>query len=203
MISVIDYGVSNLGSMLNMLRRIGVETTLVSTPADLALATKIILPGIGAYDQGVAALSERGLDTALRDMVIGRRVPLLGVCLGMQLLGESSEEGVARGLGFVPAKCVRFQSKADAPIKVPHMGWNTVRFLRVSKLSQDLGDDARFYFVHSYQMICGRPSDALAVTQYGGEVTAMVEFENIYGAQFHPEKSHRFGMQILKNFAEI
>jgi glutamine amidotransferase len=203
MIGIVDYGVANLGSMRNMLRRIGVEPELAGTPDVLRAADKLILPGIGAFDQGMAALHERGLVEPLRERVLGAGVPLLGVCLGVQLLGEGSEEGTRQGLCFVRARCRRFVADAAAGLRVPHMGWNHVSACRESPLLRGLDDAARFYFVHSYHVVCDDPADVLATAEYGVEFTAMVEHGNIRGAQFHPEKSHRFGMRLLQNYVEL
>lgn len=203
MISVVDYGVANLGSILNMLKRIGARAALVSVPEDVARAESIILPGVGSFDHGVAALQERGLDAALRQRVLDDEIPILGICLGMQLLGRGSAEGVLRGLGLLDARCERFSFGENTSLKIPHMGWNTLMQKKGSRILEGLDAAARFYFVHSYHMVCTDPDDVLATADYGGEFTAMVQRKNITGAQFHPEKSHRFGMQLLRNFADV
>lgn len=201
MIAIIDYGVANLGSMCNMLRRIGVDPVLAATPEAVLAASKLILPGIGAFDHGMGALNERGLAEALRNRVLNDGVPILGVCLGFQLLGQSSEEGTSTGLGLIDSRSVRFSASVD--IRVPHMGWCHLRFAQDGPLLAGLDREARFYFVHSYHMVCSVPTDVLATAQYGSDFTAMIQRDNIYGAQFHPEKSHRFGMRLLRNFAEL
>jgi glutamine amidotransferase len=203
MIAVISYGVSNVGSILNMLRRSSIEAMAVSTPADVARADKIILPGVGAFDNGVTALSSLGLVEPLKHRVICDRIPILGICLGMQLLGRSSEEGVLDGLGLIEGKSVRFRTDGSPELKVPHMGWNAISPKRESPLWRNLGERRRFYFVHSYHLVCSDPGDVLATTHYGTEFTSMVQHGNVYGAQFHPEKSHRFGMTLLRNFSGI
>jgi imidazole glycerol-phosphate synthase subunit HisH len=203
MIAVVSYGVSNVGSMLSMLRKIGAQAEPVSDPAGLARAERIILPGVGAFDQGMAALRRLGLADAIRQRVMRDGVPILGVCLGMQLLGEGSEEGDGEGLGMIGGRCVRFQSMAGAQIKVPHMGWNVLTSRRESPLLAGLDARARFYFVHSYHLVCADPADVLATATHGVAFTAMVERGNVRGAQFHPEKSHRFGMTLLANFAKV
>jgi glutamine amidotransferase len=202
MISVIDYGVANLGSMLNMLARIGAEGQRISTPEEVMRATKLILPGIGAFDHGMAALRERGLVEPLTQRVLRDGIPLLGVCLGMQLLGNSSEEGSSSGLGFIKARSVRFDP-AVSGIRVPHMGWQTLVPKREHPILAGIDAHSRFYFVHSYHVVCEDPQDVLATAEYGIEFTAMVNRGNIIGAQFHPEKSHRFGMRVLKSFVEL
>jgi glutamine amidotransferase len=203
MISVIDYGVCNLGSMLNMLRKVGVQARLVATAEELERAEKIILPGVGAFDNGMGALRERGLAESLRTKVLRDKVPLLGVCLGMQMLGRRSEEGSLDGLGLVDAEAYRFRFAPGSTQKVPHMGWSLLAPRRDSGLLRGLDAGSRFYFCHSYHVVCGDPDDVLASADYGGDVVAMLQRDNVYGVQFHPEKSHRFGMALLHNFAGI
>jgi glutamine amidotransferase len=202
-ISLIDYGVANLGSMRNMLRRIGAETELVSTPEGIARATKIILPGIGAFDHGVEALAARGIVEPLRKRVLEDRIPLLGVCLGAQLLGKRSAEGRLAGLGLIDARCERLPTDKSAGIRIPHMGWSEIRPLRADPILHGLDGRARFYFVHAFHVVCAHETDVLATARYGIEFTAMIRRDNVYGAQFHPEKSHRFGMRLLQNFVEL
>jgi glutamine amidotransferase len=203
MISVVDYGVANLGSMSNMLRRIGAETELVTSAAGIARASKIILPGIGAFDHGMDALDNLGLIEELRRRVLEDGVPLFGVCLGVQLLGESSAEGKRSGLGLIAAHSERLPADGRAGIRVPHMSWAHIEPTRTDPILAGLDEKARFYFVHSYHVVCSDPNDVLAFARYGIPFTAMIRRNNIYGAQFHPEKSHRFGMRLLKNFVEL
>jgi imidazole glycerol-phosphate synthase subunit HisH len=202
MISVISYGVCNLGSMLNMLRKINVEACEAATPAAIEKAEKIVLPGVGAFDNGMKALNALGLAEPLRDRVVNGKVPILGVCLGMQLLGTGSEEGVQTGLGLIQGACVKLRPPEAAGVKIPHMGWNTVQPKKAGPLLEKL-DAPRFYFVHSYHLVCKDPADVLATAHYGMDFTVMVQRGNIYGAQFHPEKSHRYGMTLLGNFAGV
>jgi glutamine amidotransferase len=201
-ISVIDYGVANLGSMLNMLRRLGAQARLVSTPEEVLAAERIILPGIGAFDQGMRALEDLKLCEPIKERVAAG-IPLLGVCLGMQLLGRSSAEGAARGLGLIRGDCQKIAGDSDRRIRVPHMGWSHLEVKRSHALLQDLDAHARFYFVHSYHLVCEDPTDVLATARYGAELTAVIAHENVLGAQFHPEKSHRYGMALLRNFARL
>lgn len=203
MISVIDYGVCNLGSMINMLRKAGVQAQLVSSAQQLEQAAKIILPGVGAFDNGMAALAGRGLVDTLRRKVLQDRVPLLGVCLGMQMLGRASEEGGMAGLGLLEAQARRFRFAPGSGHKVPHMGWNVLAARREHPLLDGLDARARFYFCHSYHLVCDDPGDVLAGASYGHDFSALVQRDNVFGAQFHPEKSHRFGMRLLLNFAEL
>jgi glutamine amidotransferase len=202
MIAIVDYGITNLGSMLNMLRRVGARAEAVSTPQAVRAAAKLILPGIGHFDYGVSALNERGLVEPLRECAMAG-IPLLGVCLGMQLLGHGSEEGSAVGLGLVDAYSRRFHFSPGNPRRVPHMGWNTISARRDDPLLGQLDAAARFYFVHSYYVECMDPTDSLATTEYGTGFTAVLQHGNVYGVQFHPEKSHRYGLQLLANFAAI
>jgi glutamine amidotransferase len=200
MIGVVSYGVGNVGSIFSMLRKIGAPARPVSTPEELSLVDKIILPGVGAFDRGMSLLVEHGLDAALKERV-DNGAQLLGICLGMQLLGRGSEEGQLPGLGLIDAQCVRFRSDGQGSLKVPHMGWNELNVRRPSPLFAHLDDAPRFYYVHSYHLVCAESADILATTTYGLEFTAAVQRENVWGAQFHPEKSHRFGMTLLRNFS--
>lgn len=201
-IGVVSYGVCNVGSILNMLRKIGAAAEAVSTPEGVRGAARLILPGIGSFDSGMKALADLHLIGPLTERARSG-VPLLGICLGMQLLGQGSEEGTAAGLGLIHGRCVRFQSNGDRQLKVPHMGWNEVLPRADSALLVGLGDNARFYFVHSYHLACAEPSDILATTRYGVEFAAIVHRGNVWGAQFHPEKSHRYGMTLLRNFSRL
>jgi imidazole glycerol-phosphate synthase subunit HisH len=202
MVVVVNYGVGNIGSILNMLKKVGVEAVGSSAETDICAAEKLILPGVGAYDTAMAKIESVGLIPMLRDRVLNAGVPLLGICLGMQLLTKGSEEGSRRGLGWVDAQVVRFEKeKASGDIRIPHMGWNKVKPMQDHPLFRNLEDKARFYFVHSYHVVCGKER-VLSTTTYGYEfVSAMIQ-DNILGVQFHPEKSHKFGFQLLKNFVE-
>ncbi|MBN9606106.1 MAG: imidazole glycerol phosphate synthase subunit HisH [Actinomycetales bacterium] len=199
-VSIVDYGLGNLGSVANMLKRIGSEVRRVSTPEDIRASDRVLLPGIGAFDTGMSLLRAQGLEPALLEFAATGR-PLLGICLGMQLLLGSSEEGVASGLGLIPGRSVRFQ---EAPgLRVPHMGWNLVEPVRDDSLTAHLPDDSRFYFVHSYRVVPDSDADILATTRYGVPFASMIRSGNVMGAQYHPEKSHAFGMQILRNFSTL
>jgi glutamine amidotransferase len=201
MISIVNYGVANVGSMLNMMKKIGVPAQLISHPDEIARADKIVLPGIGAFDHGMRVLTDLGLAAPLKDRV-RQGIPLLGVCLGMQMLGEGSDEGALAGLGLIPGRSVRFESDAAAGIRIPHMGWSELAPRREDTLLRGL-DRPRFYFVHSYHFVCSNPADELARARYGVEFTAAIHHGNVWGVQFHPEKSHRFGMGLLRNFAAL
>jgi glutamine amidotransferase len=206
MIVVVDYGLGNVGSVLNMLRRIGHTDAAISAAPDvIAAADRIILPGVGAFDEGMQRIDDApGLRSALDEVALRRRRPVLGVCLGMQMLGTGSEEGAREGLGWIDARCVGFRGVAECQgLRVPHMGWNAVRPRRSHALGDQLPPDARFYFVHSYFMRCGCPDDVLFETEYGLSFASGVQRENIIGVQFHPEKSHRYGFLLLSAFAAL
>ena len=197
-VSLIDYGLGNLGSVVNMLKRAGSTARVVSTAEEVLSSERVLLPGVGAFNEGMNRLRDQALIAPLREFVESGK-PLLGICLGMQLLFDGSEEGDVRGLGIIPGRSVRFRE--DVGVRVPHMGWNTVACTRDDPLVVGLQEDSRFYFVHSYRVVPERSHDVLAVTQYGESFASMVRAGNVAGAQFHPEKSHAFGMTILKNFA--
>jgi imidazole glycerol-phosphate synthase subunit HisH len=204
MIIIIDYGMGNLGSILNMLKKIGAPAKISSNLQEIDKTDKIILPGVGAFDTAMKRLAELEMIDLLNDKVLNRKTPTLGVCLGMQLLTKASEEGVLPGLGWIDAETIRFRfDRKQTNLKIPHMGWNTVKICRESTLFKDMDGEAQFYFVHSYHVICHQPEDILAVTDYGYECVSVLQRDNIMGAQFHPEKSHKFGMKLLKNFAEL
>jgi len=204
MMVIVDVGIGNLGSILNMLRKIEVEACISSKVSEIEKADKLILPGVGSFDGGMRRLGDSGLMEILRRKVIDEKTPILGLCLGMQMLGNRSEEGRLSGLRWVNADIVRFHfENSGNSLRVPHMGWNTVRIVGDSSLFRGMGDEPRFYFAHSYHMVCIDPIDVLTVTRYGYDFVSSIKSGNIYGTQFHPEKSHRFGMTLLKNFAEI
>lgn len=202
MLIIIDCGIGNLTSIHNMLRKAGDQEALITKDNEaIATATKIILPGVGHFDYGMYQLKKSGLIEALNQRVLHDKIPILGICLGAQLLTKGSEEGSEPGLGWIDAQTIQFdRSRMDAKLKVPHMGWSEVSVQKNSKLFQNMPEDPRFYFVHSYHIHCNNPADQLLTAQYGHEITAAVEHENILGVQFHPEKSHKFGMQLLANF---
>lgn len=202
-ITVVDYGVGNLASVMNMLKKAGADARLSSDPAEVASADKIILPGVGAFDAAVKQIRARGLWDALDRAATERAVPLLGICLGMQLLTRSSEEGFEAGFGWIPAETVRFDlSAVNGELRIPHMGWNVVHPRRDSPLLPAEDGEIRFYFANGYHVACDDPEDVIAVTNYGYEFASVVGHDNILGAQFHPEKSHRFGLAMLRNFSE-
>lgn len=203
MIVIIDYGMGNLGSIQNMLKKVNAHATISSDTKVIASADKLILPGVGSFDTAVTNLNRLELIPLLNERVIDGKTPLLGVCLGMQLLTRRSEEGIMPGLGWINAETIRFRFENEK-LKIPHMGWNTVEIQKKDDpLFRDLSYEARFYFVHSYYVKCNDPSNVLTTTIYGSDFCSSVVKENIRGVQFHPEKSHKFGMKLLKNFADL
>ena len=204
MITIVDYGVGNLGSILNMLKKIGAKAQASSDPDVLRQAEKLILPGVGAFDPGMRKLNEVGLVPPLNELVLEKKVPVIGLCLGMQLMTKGSEEGTEAGLGWIDAETVRFKfGPENANLKIPHMGWNTLDIQRQHPLVSDLGSESRFYFVHSYHIVCADEADVVAYTDYGYPLAAVIIKGNIMGAQFHPEKSQRVGLKILENFLRM
>jgi len=199
-VGVLDYGVGNLGSVLNMFRHIDVDATLVTSASDIERVQRLLLPGVGAYDRGVTGLEDSGLAEVVTTAAHSG-MPVLGICLGMQLLCESSDEGSRRGLALLDAHCERF-SVTDASLRVPHMGWNWVSPARDHPLNPDPSTEDKFYFAHSYHVVCHDPANVVGLTTHGEAFPALVARENVAGAQFHPEKSHRFGMDFLRRFSE-
>ena len=204
MIGIVDYGLGNVRAFANIYGQLNIPFTIATKAADLDGVTRVILPGVGAFDQAMHRLVQSGMKEPLERMVLRDKVPVLGVCVGMQILMATSEEGTSAGLGWIEGNVVRFQRPpADSSICIPHMGWNNVRTIKEAALFRDLGEDAMFYFLHSYYIRCDRPQDILALTDYGGDFACAVQHGNVLGVQFHPEKSHGYGIQLLENFAGI
>lgn len=201
MITIVDYRLGNLGSIQNMLRRLGHECEITSEPARVAAATRLILPGVGAFDRGMESLDALGLREPLERRVREDGVPVLGICLGAQLMTRRSDEGQCRGLGWVEAETIRFFSREPHDLPVPSMGWHDVTLPRPHWLFEGMHPDPRFYFVHAFHFVLDRPADVLATSHYGYEFAAAFAHANILGVQFHPEKSHKFGMRLLDRFA--
>jgi glutamine amidotransferase len=203
-ITIIDYGMGNVMSIYNMLKKVGQKSIISSKIADIESAEKLILPGVGAFDLGMNQLEQMRVIDTLNKKVLNDKIPILGICLGLQLFANQSEEGSGqKGLGWIDADVKKFNPVYNnRPIRIPHMGWNEVKVVKPGRLMQDILSDSRFYFVHSYYFEAKNKSDVLLTTEYGQVFTSGIERENIIGVQFHPEKSHKFGMQLLKNFAE-
>ncbi len=204
MIVIVDYGMGNLGSILNMLKKIGAPPAKISSdPKEIEQADKLILPGVGAFDTGIQRLRETGLIPLLNEKVLRAKTPTLGVCLGMQLMAKISEEGELPGLGWFDAETIRFRfDSKQTGLKVPHMGWNTINVKREGTLFRDMYSSARFYFVHSFHFVAHDPADVVTTTDYGYEFVSAIQRGHVMAAQFHPEKSHKFGMKVYKNFVE-
>jgi len=204
MITIIDYGLGNIKAFAHVYKKLGFQHKVASRVEDLQGASKIILPGVGAFDYAVERLQQSGMREALEELVVARKVPVLGVCVGMQMLGLSSEEGKLPGLGWVNGVVRKFDtSMLSHKACLPHMGWNNVRPLRENGLFQGVDRESRFYFLHSYYFHCQNDDDAIAHTEYGQQFSCAVNSANIYGVQFHPEKSHQNGIQLLKNFGSL
>lgn len=204
MIRIVDYGLGNVRAFLNVFKRLNIPAEAAKTATDLRDAGRVVLPGVGSFDHAMELLRQSDMRDALDEAVLVRCVPLLGVCVGMQMLADSSEEGQSKGLGWVAGTVRKLcASTGFQPIRLPHMGWNDVAPLVASPLFAGLEDDARFYFLHSYHFDCAQRESALAEADYGGRFVCAVRAGNIYGVQFHPEKSHQYGTRLLKNFAEM
>ncbi len=203
MIVIVDNRTGNVGSIRNILKRGGHSSMISSDPKDLLEAEKVILPGVGAFDTGMTSLKELRLVEALNRKVLDEMVPILGICLGMQLMSKSSEEGKLPGLSWINARTVRFKKEELNDLRVPNMGWNSVSIRKPHQLMQDIGADSRFYFVHSYHVVCEDQEDVLTTTDHGITFTSAFSHGNIMGTQFHPEKSLRWGIKVLNNFASL
>lgn len=203
MIRIVDYGLGNILAFQNMYRRLNIEVAVARNAGELDGATKLILPGVGAFDHAMELLEASGMRPLLDDLVQDRRVPVLGICVGMQILARSSAEGRASGLGWIEGEVRAFADLGKADLQLPHMGWNDVRPVGSSALFMGLEAEARFYFLHSFYFHCERRDDIAAVSEYGLDFASAVHSGNIFGVQFHPEKSHHFGSRLLQNFAAL
>jgi glutamine amidotransferase len=200
---IIDYGLGNLESVLNMFKKIGVKDVTISSDKDLIMnAKKLLLPGVGSFDAGMRNLEESELIPILNHKVLVEKTPILGICLGMQLLTHRSEEGIKSGLGWIDAETIKFNLAPELKLKVPHMGWNYVNVNKENALINRESKN-RFYFVHSYYVKCFDENQSIATSNFGIDFTCMVNKQNVYGVQFHPEKSLKFGMKVLENFAKL
>jgi imidazole glycerol-phosphate synthase subunit HisH len=201
MFVIVDYGVGNLSSIQNMLKKGGTSAVISGKESDIAMASKLLLPGMGHFDNCMQRFNASGLRAIIEQKVFEDKVPVLGICVGLQMLMASSEEGREKGLGWLPGKTIRFKpGQMDASLKIPHMGWQDVQCQKKSRLWNDL-EGARFYFAHSFYVEPAIETDILLTARYGYDFTVGVERDNLLGVQFHPEKSHRFGMQLLQNFS--
>ena len=204
MITIIDYGLGNIRAFVNVYKRLNIKTKIAQNANDLNDAIKIILPGVGSFDHAITLLNKSGMRSELERQVLENGIPVVGICLGMQIMANVSEEGKLPGLGWVDGEVKIFNSKS-IPYKTryPHMGWNSIHPVKKSKILSGLGDESRFYFLHSYYFVCEDQANVLTSTNYGITYTSAINRDNVFGVQFHPEKSHYNGIQLLKNFASM
>lgn len=204
MITIIDYGVGNINAFVNVYKRVNVPTRIAKTAADLEDAQKLILPGVGHFDHAMTQLIRSGMLDKLNELVLVKKVPVIGICVGMQMMANCSDEGTSEGLKWIDATVKKFdESKIQQVTRLPHMGWNDVLPVITNPLFKGLEKDALFYFLHSYYFECNNKADILATSEYGGQFTCATHHENVYGIQFHPEKSHSYGETLLNNFAKL
>jgi imidazole glycerol-phosphate synthase subunit HisH len=205
MIVIIDYGLGNINAFINIYKKLDVPIKIAKTVADLQGVTKIILPGVGAFDHAMSKLEESGMRQKLDDLVLKQHIPVIGICVGMQILAKSSDEGKLPGLGWIDGTVKKFdETKILQNTHLPHMGWNDVTPLNSQTIFNEITDEPLFYFLHSYYFHCNNTDDTIAFADYGGgNFTCAVKSGNVYGVQFHPEKSHNYGIQLLKNFANL
>ncbi len=202
-IVIIDYGMGNLRSVQKKFERIGAKSRITREPSQIAKAEKLVLPGVGHFSQACSKLKEFDIWDVLNQRVLNDKTPVLGICLGMQLMAKTSTEGNAEGLGWFDAEVVKFNIQDRLQHKVPHTGWNNAAFTRDTQFSQGISNDSSFYFVHAYHIVCNDPEDVLATTDYEYTFTSAIQRDNIWGTQFHPEKSHDVGEKLIKNFVEL
>ena len=203
MVAIIDYGMGNLGSVKRKMDRIGARSIITSDAREIINSNKIILPGVGHFAKAVSEIKRRGLWDLISDQVLGEKKQILGICLGMQLMARQSEEGYSEGFGWFDATVVRFKVSDPIRYKVPHMGWNTTKPLKDTPLFEKINPDSEFYYVHSYHILCNSPDDILTETIYDYPFISAIQKGNIFGVQFHPEKSHDAGEVLLRNFVSF
>lgn len=204
MIALVDYGLGNIQAFANIYNRLNLPVTIAGTAEALAGAEKVILPGVGAFDWAMTRLENSGMRRTLDDLVVRQKKPVLGICVGMQMMARRSDEGVLPGLGWIDAEVKKFDmSNSNQHTRLPHMGWNDVAAAEFDDIFKGMEDGSRFYFLHSYYFAPARGEDVLGRTEYNGSFASAVRSDNVFGVQFHPEKSHRWGVQLLKNFAEL
>lgn len=204
MIAIIDYGVGNIRAFANIYKKLDVPMVIARKKDDLKGAEKLILPGVGAFDHAMHQLKQSGMKEYLDELVIKEKIPVIGICVGMQMLASSSEEGQLPGLGWIDGTVKKFDGNAiHYSTHLPHMGWNDIKPVKENKILNGLEKNSKFYFLHSYYFHCNHEKDVIATTDYGIEFSCAVNKENIYGVQFHPEKSHQYGIQLLENFSKV
>lgn len=204
MITILDYGSGNINAIKNIYERLNISFELANTKEQILKADHIILPGVGAFDETISKLHENGFIDVLNKKVLDEKVPILGICVGMQLLADSSEEGLLKGLCWIPGKVKKFdKNQIPGKPKIPHLGWNSIMIIRECQLFKNIDPEIGFYFVHSYYYECADEANAICKTEYGKVFHSAVNHENVYGVQFHPEKSHDNGIQLLRNFSNL
>ena len=204
MIGIIDYGSGNIQAIATIYKNLNIKYQVITKPEDLEKADKLVLPGVGAFDATMQQLIDSGLKDKLNELVLDKKVPILGICVGLQVMGYGSDEGNLSGLGWIPGQVKKFdETKIELKPKLPHMGWNVINDTRNHNLFKGIDNDFGFYFVHSFYFECEKEENILATSNYGGEFTSSIYANHIFGTQFHPEKSHGNGVQLLKNFAEL
>lgn len=203
MIAIIDYGLGNVKAFANVYKRLNLPAVIANDAQTLEDATKIVLPGVGAFDYAMSRLNNSGMRETLEQRVLGHHIPVLGICVGMQMLAQSSEEGTLQGLGWIDGQAKKFQHDQTQASPLPHMGWNTVQSKSSKSLFKNIDQASRFYFLHSYYFDCHNAENILATAHYECEFACSVNKGNIYGVQCHPEKSHHAGIQLLKNFGAL
>ena len=204
MITIIDYGVGNIFAFQNVYKRLNIATKIAKNSQDLSDAKKLVLPGVGSFDYAMAQLNASGMREKLDELVLKKKIPVIGICVGMQMMGNRSDEGILDGLKWIDSDILKFDiSLIKQRTKLPHMGWNNVIPVRDHPLFNGLGKDAIFYFLHSFYFKCNIPEESIAISDYGISFSSAINRENIYGIQFHPEKSHQYGEKLLDNFAKL
>tara|TARA_B110000091_G_C13810114_1_gene474595 strand:- start:2527 stop:3147 length:621 start_codon:yes stop_codon:yes gene_type:complete len=206
MITIIDLNIGNIGSVVNMIKHVGGNCKVSSDPAEIKAATKLILPGVGSFDKAMNQLRNNKLEEVINEKATLQKTPLLGICLGMQLLTSSSEEGKEKGLGLIPAETLSFKKTFDVKEineRIPHMGWNDIRVEQENDLTKNLIESSRFYFVHSYYVKCSNKGNCLMTSNYGFDFASAIVKNNVFGVQFHPEKSHKYGKKLISNFVKL
>ena len=202
MIAIIDYGLGNVKAFANVYHKLNIPVIITRESKVLQDAEKIILPGVGAFDYAMQRLNDSGFRDTLDQKVLIEKIPVIGICVGMQMLASKSEEGLLPGLGWIDGEVKKFILPSNTTtMRIPHMGWNSIKPMHSNGLLKDLDNRSRFYFLHSYYLKCNNPVDVIAITNYGGEFDSAINAENIFGVQFHPEKSHEWGARLLKNFS--
>ncbi len=204
MIGIIDYGVGNIKAFENVYKKLDIPIKIVKTEDDFIDVTKIILPGVGAFDHAMEKLNQSGMRSKLDELVTIKKLPIIGICVGMQMMAKSSDEGSLPGLSWIDANVKKFDvSKINSATRLPHMGWNDVEVIKSNRLFEGLENNAKFYFLHSYYFDCFDPEDGIAQAEYGVPFICAANHHNIYGVQFHPEKSHDYGVKLLENFSKL